>query len=227
MFDSIPTSIWLAVTTISSVLIFLALWIYLWHSHLARNHDQHVVDIAIFETRKEQLEAEIKQQRKWLDENKETMIEIEDGRQKHTELKCELEEMQSTHAQEEKTLEEVRKKSGVLKSVVTSLTRERERIQSQVDALNARAEEIKLEVAEADKMKKVTALRTNKALMELKTKQNELKELTALYEKQKYAAKPSNKSESASSANVKKHANYSEKDSAQADVSSEIHISVI
>jgi len=220
MFDTIPTSVWLAVTTTSLVLIFLALWLYLWHSHLVRRHNRHIVDVAELETHKLRLEAETRQQRKWLDDNKDTFLDIEEQRQKHTRLKSELEEMQAD-------LADVRKKSVVLKTVVGSLVRERERMQDQVDALNTRIEEAKLGVAEADKMKMMAVLRTNMALMDLKTKRNELNELTALYDTQKYTGKQSNKAKSGSSANAKEPIRYGDKDSAQAGVSSEIQINVI
>jgi chromosome segregation ATPase len=226
MFDTIPTSVWLAVTTTSAVLIFLALWLYLWHSHLVRHHNQHIVDLAIFGTRKEQLETEIRQKGKWLDENNGTLSEIRENRQKYARLKDELGEMQAMRIKEEAALAEIRKNSIVLKAVVTSLTRERERMQSQIDALNVRVEETKLDVAETKKTKMMAALRTNKALIDLKTKENELQELSALYDK-KYADKPSDDSAGVSSVKVEKNATYGDKDSAQTDVSSEIHISII
>ena len=227
MFDAIPTSVWLAVTTISLVLIFLALWLYLLHSHLVRRHNRYIADVAELETRRAQLESIIRQQRKWLDENKEVVIKIEVQRQKHDQLKGDLGDIQATCAKEEVALADIRRKSVVLKSVVTSLTRERERMQKQFDALNARIEEAKLGAAEAEKMKMMAALRTNMALMDLKAKRNELQELTALYDKQKYTGKPSDDSESVSSANVEKRVSSSDKDSAQTDGSSEIHINVI
>jgi len=227
MFDAISSSVWLAVTTTSLVLIFLALWLYLWHHHLVRHHEQHIVDAAVFETRKAQLEAEIRQQRKWLDENKNTLIKIEGQRQEYARLKYKLGEIQETRVKEEATLADIRKKSVVLKSVVTSLIRERERMQDQADVLDARIEEAKLGVAEADKMKMMAVLRTNMALMDLKTKRNELNELTALYDKQKYTGKPSGVAENVSSANVEKRVSYGDKDSVQTDVASEIHINVI
>jgi len=227
MFDTIPTSVWLAVTTTSLLLIFLALWLYLWHSHLVRYHEQHIVDTAIFKTRKAQMEAEIRQQRKWLDENKGTLIRIEGQRQEYARLKYKLGEIQETRAKEEATLADIRKKSVVLKSVVTSLIRERERMQDQADALDARIEEAKLGVAEAEKMKMMAVLRTNMALMDLKTKRNELNELTALYDKQKCTGKPSADAENVSSANVEKPFSYGDKDSSQENISSEIHINVI
>lgn len=226
MFDTIPTSIWLAVTTTGAVLIFLALWLYLWHSHLVRNHDQHVVDLAIFETRKEQLEAEIKERRKWLDENKDTYVAIEEQRQKRAKLKDELGKMQATRIKEEAILEEIRKKNAVLKSVIKSLTREQERVQARLEALNIKAEEAKLEVAKSEKAKMVAALRANKALMNLKTKQDELKELTELYDK-KYAEKPLYDSTDTSPAKMEKRVTDDDQGSNKTDGSSEIHISVI
>ncbi len=65
------------------------------------------------------------------------------------------------------------------------------------------------------------------ALIDLKTKQNELHELTALCDKQKDTGKPPEDSESVSSANTEERVTYGDKDSSQTDVSSEIHISVI
>ncbi len=227
MFDVIPTSVWLAVTTTISVLIFLALWIYLWHSHLIRRHHQFIAEVAELETRKVQLEAEIRQQRKWLDENNETLIEVKGQRQKHAQLKYKLGEIQATLAKEKEILEDFRKKSVVLKTEVTYLTRERERVQEQADALNARIEDAKLGLAEAEKMKMMAVLRTNVALMDLKAKRDELQELTALCDKKKYLGKPSDDSESVSSANAEERVTYGDKDSSQTDVSSEIHISVI
>ncbi len=227
MFDAIPTSVWLAVTTTNSVLFFLALWLYLWHSNLVGRHNQYIGDVAELETRKVQLEAEIKQQYQWLDENKETLLGIERQRQKYAQLKDKLEEMHAVHTKEEEILANVRKKSVTLKSVVTSLTRERERMQDQVDALNNRIEEAKLCVAEAEKMKMMAALRTNMALMDLKTRRNELQELTALYDKEKYTGQLSNDFESDTLANTEKGVSYGDSDSSQADVSSEIHINVI
>jgi len=111
--------------------------------------------------------------------------------------------------------------------VVTSLTRERERNQDQLDALNTRIEKAKLGAEEAEKMKMTAALRANMAAMDLKTKQNELHELTELYEKQKYTGKLSDDSENVSSADVEKRVSYGDKDSDPTDVSSEIHINVI
>ncbi len=227
MFDAIPTSVWLAVTTTSSVLIFLALWLYLWHSHLSKHHNRDIDNVAELEAREAQLESDIRLQRKWLDDNKEVMIKIEKQRQKNPQLKGELEEIQATRAKEEATLADIRKKNVVLKAVVTSLTRERKRIQDQVDALNARIEEAKLGAEEAEKMKMTAALRANMAVMDLKTKQKELHELTELYDKQKYTGKPSDDSENVSSADEEKRVSYVDKDSDPTDVSSEIHINVI
>lgn len=227
MFDAIPTSVWLAVTTTSSVLIFLALLLYLWHSHLSRHSNQDIDNIAELEARKAQLESIIRQQRKWLDDNKEVVIKIEGQRKKQTRLKEELKEIQAIRAKEEATLADIRKKNAVLKVVVTSLTRERERNQDQLDALNTRIEKAKLGAEEAEKMKMTAALRANMAAMDLKTKQNELHELTELYEKQKYTGKLSDDSENVSSADVEKRVSYGDKDSDPTDVSSEIHINVI
>ncbi len=222
MFDTISSSVWLAVTTTSVVLIFLGLWLYLWHTQLVRRHDQHITDVADLETRKKQLQAEIDRQRQWLDANQAEMAQIEGQRQKYERLKEEIETLKLTRLREEEQLEEVRNKSVVLKSVLASLNREQERMREQAEALKTRIEDARLETTEAEKMKMMVVLRTNMALMDLKTKRDELRALTALQDQHQYKSKPASKNKKS----VEKRGRYTDRDSTQAD-SVDIQINVV
>lgn len=222
MFDTISSSVWLAVTTTSLVLIFLGVWLYLWHTQLVRRHNQHITDIADLETRKKQLQAEIDQQCQRLDANQAEVAKIEGQRQKYERLKEEIETLKLTRMREEERLEEVRNKSVVLKSVVGSLTREQERMREQAEALKARIEDARLETAEAEKMKMMVVLRTNMALMDLKTKRDELQALTALHDQHQYKPKPALETRK----DDKKSRRYNDRDSNQAE-SVDIQIKVV
>lgn len=227
MYNVISSSVWLAVTTTSMVLIFLCLWLYLWHTRLVGRHKQYVIDVAELETRKQQLDIEIKQKRQWMMTNKAAMIDIEAQRERHAQFQKELENMQITCAKEEERLEEIRKKSVVLKSVVASLTRERERLQEKVEALRAQIEDARLETAQAEKLKMMAVLRTNMALMDLKAKRNELQELTALYDKHLYHSRPSDSSPNRTSQSKQAPHHGQNSSNHAVDDDSDIHIKVL
>ena len=77
--------------------------------------------------------------------------------------------------------------------------------------------------AEAEKMKRMVMLRTNMALMDLKTKRSELQELTALYDKQQYDPTPPSRDKKRS----KERIGYGGRDPAPENANQEIHINVI
>ena len=72
-FQYLSASLWIFVTTFSLVIVFLALFIYLWYRSRVKAVGIEVSSVANLAAEKDQLEAEIAQCRKWLENNKEDL----------------------------------------------------------------------------------------------------------------------------------------------------------
>lgn len=136
----LPTPIWAIATGLSLILVMLACGIYLYFHKRFRYAIKDYEDIADLAAEKVQLEAEIKQCMKWLDENKDRLLESDAKIIELNKLEQELARLENQAAQKQQEVDDSRKEANDLQNVVTVLAQDNDRLTEEAKTLK---EEIK------------------------------------------------------------------------------------
>jgi len=176
-FQYLSASLWIFVTTFGLVIVLLALFAYLWYRSRVKAVGIEVSSVANLAAEKDQLEAEIAQCRKWLENNKEDLLKLDAERKQQEMLRQELADQQTKVAQEEQKADELRKEATDLQNVVSSLTLDRDRLETEKVDLENKRDAAKKQANTAEQVKVQALIKNKEAQEDLKEKRNEIKEL--------------------------------------------------
>jgi len=149
----LPTPIWSLAAGTSLVLVLLTSGMYFYYSKRFRNAIEDYDDIADLAAKKVQLDAEINQCQKWLDENREELLRLDVERQEQERVRQDLANLENQAAQKQQEVDDFRKETNDLQNVVTVLAQDRERLTEEAKILK---EDISSLEAERQSFEKAT-----------------------------------------------------------------------
>ena len=130
-FQYLSASIWAIITAISVLLVLLALGIYLWYQNRLKAVIVTASSAADLAARKDQLEAEIEQSLRWLENNREELLKRDAERIQQEKDRQGLANLQTELAQKEQNVDELRRDASELQNVVSFLSKDRDRLESE------------------------------------------------------------------------------------------------
>ena len=171
------TSIWSIVTAISLLLVLLALGIYLYYQKWLKVAIVPMSSIVDLSARKDQLEAEIEQSLRWLENNREDLLKRDAERIQQEKDRQELVNLQTELAQKEEKANDFRKEASDLQNVVLSLSKDHDRLETEKIDLEKKKDAAKEQAQTAEQVKVQALIKNKEAQEDLKEKRNELMEL--------------------------------------------------
>lgn len=180
MFDVyLPALLWAIITGISLIVVLLALGIYLWYRRRVEAVVSDASKVAELAAKKDQLEAEIEQCRKWLEDNREELLKLDAERRQQELLRQELADHSIKLAQEEQKLAEIRKEATDLQNVVSTLAQDRDRLDGEKATLERKKAEADAGAKVAEELRQKTLIEAEQAQKDLEDKRREMRELNA------------------------------------------------
>ena len=144
----LPTPVWAITTGLSLILVMLTCGLYLYFHKRFRSAIKDYEDVADLAAEKVQLEAEIKQCRKWLGENRERLLESDAKIIELNKLEQELASLGNKAAQKQQEVNDLRKEASDLQSVVIHLAEDRDRLIEEIKTLKEDIDALKIEKLE-------------------------------------------------------------------------------
>ena len=173
-FQYLSASIWAIVTATSLLLVLLALGIYLWYQNRLKAVIVTASSAADLAARKDQLESEIEQSLRWLENNKEELLKLEAERMQQEKDRQELASLQTELAQKEQNVNELRREASELQNVVSSLSKDRDRLESEKVDFEKKRDEANGQANAAEEIKVQSLIKAKDAEKELEDKRREL-----------------------------------------------------
>jgi len=170
----LSASIWSIVTATSLLLVLLALGIYLWYRSRLKAAVEDASAVADLSARKDQLEAEIEQSLKWLENNREELLKRDAERIQQEKDRQELANLQTELAQKEQNVDELRRDASELQNVVSSLSKDRDRLESEKVDFENKKEVAKEKAHTAEQVRVQAVIKAQEAQKELEEKRSEL-----------------------------------------------------
>ena len=170
----LSASIWAIVTATSLLLVLLALGIYLWYQNRLKAVIVTASSAADLAARKDQLEAEIEQSLRWLENNKEELLKLEAERMQQEKDRQELASLQTELAQKEQNVDKLIREASDLQNVVSSLSKDRDRLESEKVDFEKKRGEANGQANAAEEVKVQALIKAKDAEKELEDKRSEL-----------------------------------------------------
>jgi hypothetical protein len=173
----LSASIWAIVTATSLLLVLLALGIYLWYQNRLKAVIVTASSAADLAARKDQLEAEIEQSLRWLENNKEELLKLDAERTQQEKDRQEIANLQTELAQKEQNVNELRREASDLQNVVSSLSKDRDRLESEKVDFEKKRDEANIQANAAEEIKVQALIKAKDAQKELDEKYSEIRNL--------------------------------------------------
>ena len=170
----LSASIWSIVTATSLLLVLLALGIYLWYRNRVKAVVEDASAVADLSARKDQLEAEIEQSLRWLENNREELLKRDAERIQQNKDRQELANLETELAQKEQNVDELRRDASELQNVVSSLSKDRGRLESEKVDFENKKEVAKEKAHTAEQVRVQAVIKAQEAQKELEEKRSEL-----------------------------------------------------
>ena len=176
----LSATLWSTVTAISLLLVLLALGIYLWYRSRLKAVVEDGFAVADLSARKDQLEAEVEQSLRWLENNREELFKRDAERIQQENDRQELGKLQTELAQKEQIVDKLSRGASELQNVVSSLSNDRDRLKSEKIDFEKKRDRAN-EQANAAEENKVQALIKEKSVKEeLDRKYSDIKKLNEI-----------------------------------------------
>ncbi|MBL0717531.1 MAG: hypothetical protein JJV89_05730 [Desulfosarcina sp.] len=173
-FQYLPALIWVFITAIVLLLVLLALGFYWWYSSRVKAVIEDASAVADLAARKDQLEAEIEQSLRWLENNKEELLKRDAERKQQENDRQELANLQTELAKTEEKANDFRKEASDLQNVVSSLSKDRDRLEAEKIAFEKKKDEANRQTNAAEEIKVQAIIKAKDAKEELEDKHREL-----------------------------------------------------
>ncbi len=170
----LSASIWSIVTATSLLLVLLALGIYLWYRSRLKAVVEDASAVADLSAQKDQLEAEIEQSLRWLENNREELLKRDAERIQQEKDRQEFVNLQTELAQKEQNINELRREASNLQNVVSSLSKDRDRLESEKVDFENKKEVAKEKAHTAEQVRVQAVIKAQEAQKELGEKRSEL-----------------------------------------------------
>lgn len=158
-----PSVLWGFTTGLSLILAITAVWIYLYYRSRVIALTGDSADIAQLAARKNLLQGEVEQCQRWLEENRERLLQMDARVQEMNRLEQELADLQTRLAQTEEQVEERDRELRDMQNAVSGLAEDRNRLKDEIDRLQERLEPARAAAARAEDARKEADSRAQEA----------------------------------------------------------------
>ena len=176
----LSATLWSTVTAISLLLVLLALGIYLWYRSRLKAVVEDGFAVADLSARKDQLEAEVEQSLRWLENNREELLKRDAERIQQENDRQELGKLQTELAQKEQIVDKLSREASELQNVVSSLSNDRDRLKSEKVDFEKKRDRANEQANAAEKNKVEALIKEKSVKEELDRKYSEIKKLNEI-----------------------------------------------
>ena len=170
----LSASIWSIVTAASLLMVLLAMGIYLWYRNRVKAVVEDASAVADLSARKDQLEAEIEQSLRWLENNREELLKRDAEREQQENDRQELKNLQTDLAQKEQKVDELKREASELQNVVSALSKDRDRLESEIVDFEEKKEIAKEKTHITEQVRVQAAIKAKEAREKLEDKRSKL-----------------------------------------------------